>query len=89
MRNEGLRQRHHRDRDARRDPEVLISYRTGDMWSPKVDDTEALQTEVGHFIACVEGREQPLTGGEQGLTIVRLLEAADASMRKRGAPVDF
>jgi predicted dehydrogenase len=68
---------------------LLISYRTGDMWSPKVDDTEALQVEVGHFVACIQGEQQPLTDGKQGLTIVRLLEAADESMRKRGAPVDL
>ncbi len=68
---------------------LLISYRTGDLWSPKVNDTEALQVEVNHFASCINGLEQPLTGGEQGLEIVRLLEAADESMRKRGAPVDL
>lgn len=68
---------------------LLISYRTGDMWSPKVDETEALQVEVSHFIACIKREQQPLTNGEQGLKIVRLLEAADESMRKRGVPVDL
>ncbi len=68
---------------------LMVSYRTGDLWSPKVNDTEALQVEVVHFVACVKGEQQPLTGGEQGLEIVRLLEAADESMRKRGAPVDL
>ncbi len=68
---------------------LMVSYRTGDLWSPKVNDTEALQVEVDHFVACVKGEQQPLTGGEQGLEIVRLLEAADKSMRKRGAPVDL
>lgn len=68
---------------------LMVSYRTGDLWSPKVNDTEALEVEVDHFVRCVKGDQQPLTGGEQGLEIVRLLEAADESMRKRGAPVDL
>jgi predicted dehydrogenase len=68
---------------------LLISYRTGDLWSPKVDETEALATEVEHFAACIGGREQPLTGGEEGLQLVRILEAADRSIRNRGAPVEL
>ncbi len=68
---------------------LLISYRTGDLWSPKLADAEALQVEVEHFVACVKGEQQPLTGGEQGLEIVRILEAANISMSNRGAPVDL
>lgn len=66
---------------------LLISYRTGDLWSPKVADAEALAVEVDHFAACVRGEETPVTGGEAGLEVVRILEAADESMRNRGAPV--
>lgn len=66
---------------------LLISYRTGDLWSPKVADAEALAVEVDHFAACVRGEETPITGGEAGLEVVRILEAADESMRNRGAPV--
>jgi predicted dehydrogenase len=68
---------------------LLISYRTGDLWSPKINDTEALQVEVSHFANCIKGLDQPLTGGEQGLEIVRILEAANVSMRNRGSPVDL
>jgi len=68
---------------------LLISYRTGDLWSPNINNTEALQVEVSHFANCINGIEQPLTGGEQGLEIVRILEAANVSMRNRGAPVDL
>lgn len=68
---------------------LLISYRTGDLWSPKINDTEGLQVEASHFASCINGLEQPLTGGEQGLEIVRILEAANVSMRNRGAPVDL
>ena len=66
---------------------LLISYRTGDLWSPNVGQSEALAVEAAHFAACIRGDEQPITGGEIGLEIVRILEAADESMRKRGAPV--
>lgn len=68
---------------------MLISYRTGDLWSPKVDGTEALAVEIEHFAACIEGREKPLSGGREGLDIVRILEASDRSMRDRGAPVEI
>jgi predicted dehydrogenase len=66
---------------------LLISYRTGDLWSPNVGHTEALAVEVAHFSACVRGDEAPLTGGEAGLAVVQILEAADQSMRNQGAPV--
>lgn len=68
---------------------LLISYRTGDLWSPKVAETEALAVEVDHFAACIAGRERPLTGGEAGLQLVRILEAANQSIRNRGAPVEL
>ena len=68
---------------------MLISYRTGDLWSPKVDGTEALAVEIEHFAACIQGREKPLSGGREGLDIVRILEASDRSMRDRGAPVEI
>jgi predicted dehydrogenase len=68
---------------------LLISYRTGDLWSPKVSDTEALRLEVAHFRRCIEGSETALTPGECGLAIVRMLEAADRSMGQRGAAVEL
>jgi hypothetical protein len=66
---------------------LLISYRTGDLWSPKVSDVEALRVEADHFGACIAGSERPVTGGPEGLAIVRMLEAADESLRRRGAAV--
>jgi predicted dehydrogenase len=68
---------------------MLISYRTGDLWSPKVDETEALAVEIEHFVACIQKGDAPLTGGREGLEVVRILEAADQSMRSRGAPVEI
>lgn len=68
---------------------LLISYRTGDLWSPKVVETEALALEASHFAACVRGEEQPLASARHGLEIVRVLQAADQSMHERGAPVSL
>ena len=68
---------------------MLISYRTGDMWSPKLDETEALTLEARHFVECIERNQKPITSGEQGLELVRILEAADRSLRQRGAPQDL
>jgi predicted dehydrogenase len=68
---------------------LMISYRTGDLWSPKINESEALQVEVDHFAACIKGEQKPLTGGERGLEIVRILEGANQSMANRGAPVDL
>jgi predicted dehydrogenase len=68
---------------------LLISYRTGDLWSPKVNETEALKLEVAHFRNCIDGSEQPITPGERGLAIVRMLEAADKSMKKRGEAIQL
>lgn len=75
------------------DPEsiyrMLIGYRTGDMWAPQVDMTEALRTEVLHFIRCIEEGERLITDGEAGLRVVRTLEAATRSISDRGQPVEL
>lgn len=68
---------------------MLISYRTGDMWSPKLDESEALTLEARHFVGCIERGQKPITSGEQGLELVRILEAADKSLRQRGAPQEL
>lgn len=66
-----------------------VTYRTGDMWAPKIDLTEALQLEAAHFIACIEERERPITDGAAGLRVVRIMEAATRSMGEQGRPVDL
>jgi predicted dehydrogenase len=69
--------------------QMLISYRTGDMHAPQLDLTEALHTEVRHFIRCIEHGQRPLTGGEVGLRVVEILEAASRSMSERGRLVEL
>ena len=65
--------------------QMLISYRTGDMWAPQLDTTEALRGELRHFVRCIEHNQSPLTGGEVGLRIVNILEAATRSMADAAA----
>ena len=63
---------------------LLVSSRSGDVWGPKVDTTEALQTELSYFLRCILKDETPINDGFAGLRVVRLLEAADSSLRNRG-----
>jgi predicted dehydrogenase len=69
--------------------QMLVNYRSGDMWAPHLATTEALKTEATHFIDCVTNGKKPQTDGEMGLRIVKVLEAADRSMDNRGQPVEL
>ena len=69
--------------------QMLIGYRTGDMWSPHLDVTEALRVEAAHFVRSIEDREPVLTDGEAGLRVVEILEAATASIAEKGRPVEL
>lgn len=62
----------------------LIEYRTGDIWSPHIPNGEPLRHAVEHFVACVAGQHTPVTDGEAGLRIVRLLDAAQRSIKEDG-----
>ena len=77
------------NRDTESRYKMLVGYRTGDMWAPQIDTTEALRTQVTHFIRCIEEGEHPITGGDAGLRVVRILEAATQSMLKRGEVVEL
>lgn len=69
--------------------QLLVSYRSGDMWAPNLDQTEGLQTEARHFIDCIEHNKQPATDGHAGLRVLRILEAAEKSMGGRGQLVEL
>ena len=69
--------------------EMLVSYRSGDMWAPRLDATEALQTEALHFIDCLENGNKPETDGQAGLRLVRTVEAAEKSLRAKGQLVEI
>jgi predicted dehydrogenase len=64
--------------------DLLVSYRSGDVWAPKVESTEALSLELGYFVNCVLEGKTPSNDGEAGLRIVRLLESAEQSLNNRG-----
>ena len=66
--------------------DLLVSYRSGDMWAPKIEQIEALRMELEYFVECVVENKAPFNDGAAGLRIVRMLEAAEASLvRKREA----
>jgi len=69
--------------------ELRRSYRAGDIHSPRVAVTEALQLEVRHFIECVRDGTPPRSDGEAGLRVVRVLEAGMRSLRQDGARVAY
>jgi predicted dehydrogenase len=62
---------------------LLVSYRSGDMWAPRVDDAEALQREARYFLDCIASGVRPFNDGQAGLRVVRILEAADESLKRR------
>lgn len=64
-----------------------IQYRMGDMLAPKWDQTDALKVECGHFLECIREGKRPLTDGIRGLNVVRILEAAEKSLRNDGKVV--
>jgi predicted dehydrogenase len=68
---------------------TMVSYRTGDMIAPKLDSNEALSTEIAHLAECIRENSVPRASGAIGASVVRTLEAATASIVKRGAPVDL
>lgn len=69
--------------------ELLVSYRSGDMWAPKVEQTEALKAEAMYFVDCISKNQRPFNDGEAGLRVVRMLEAADKSLKEQGTPVQL
>ena len=68
-------------RDAR------IAYRLGDMWAPRLETSEALSRMAGEFVAAIKDGRAPLTDGRSGLNVVRILEAAEMSIKHRGREV--
>jgi predicted dehydrogenase len=63
---------------------TLVSYRTGDMWAPQIEQLEALRVELNYFAECVENGKTPFNDGLAGLRVVRMLEAAENSIQRRG-----
>jgi predicted dehydrogenase len=66
---------------------TLVSYRTGDVWVPKLDSTEALRYVCDEFLNAIRESRRPMTDGHSGLRVVRMLEAAQRSMDQGGAAI--
>jgi len=64
---------------------LLVNYRSGDMWSPQVEQIEALKQELAYFVDCIAKDQTPFNDGAAGLRVVKLLEAANQSVKQRGA----
>lgn len=69
--------------------QLLVSYRSGDMWSPQIEQVEALTEETAYFLQCIMENKKPFNDGVNGLRIVRILEAVDKSIRNRGEAVSL
>ena len=68
---------------------TLVSYRTGDVWVPKLDSTEALAHVSAEFLESIIDKRAPLTDGSAGLRVVRLLEAAQESINQGGRLIEL
>jgi len=66
---------------------LWVDYRAGDMWSPRVEHTEALKMELEYFIDCILNDKKPINDGEAGLRITKMLLATDESLKNEGKKV--
>jgi len=69
--------------------QALVQYRLGDMYSPKVMQTEALELAAKEFLDSIEENRDPLTNGKDGLEVVKILEVADLSLQNKGQLYDI
>ncbi|MBI5789672.1 MAG: Gfo/Idh/MocA family oxidoreductase [Candidatus Schekmanbacteria bacterium] len=63
---------------------IRVQYRAGNMYVPKLEQTEALLVECRHFLDCIRSGQKPLSDGEAGLRVVKILEAAEESLKNQG-----
>lgn len=73
------------DTEQRR--KVLISYRNGDIWAPNIENSEPLARVTGNFVKCIENGQRPIADGEAGLRIVKILDAAQRSIKAQGGRI--
>ncbi|MFZ0743821.1 MAG: Gfo/Idh/MocA family oxidoreductase [Terracidiphilus sp.] len=67
--------------------ELLVSYRSGDMWAPQLEQVEALRKELAYFVDCISSGQEPFNNGCAGLRVVKMLETASDSLSRKGALV--
>jgi predicted dehydrogenase len=76
---------HHKTDEEKK--QVLVDYRTGDIYVPKVKTTEALMGMVDDFLSCIQGSGQLRSSSSLGLDVIRILEASDRSIKNKGCEV--
>jgi predicted dehydrogenase len=69
--------------------QLLVSYRSGDMWAPRVEQVEALREEAAYFADCIMNDKKPFNDGIAGLHVVKMLEAADRSLEQKGKVIQL
>jgi predicted dehydrogenase len=69
--------------------EFQYSYHYGDIYVPYLKQEEPLKTECQHFLDAIQGQRSPLTSGQKGLEVVRILEASTLSLKRHGAAIDL
>jgi predicted dehydrogenase len=78
------------DRGVDRQPasfgEFQLTYRSGDILSPRLDTTEPLHIECAHFLDCIQSGRTPDTSPQSAVDVVRVIQAAERSLRCGGAP---
>jgi predicted dehydrogenase len=68
---------------------LKIQYRIGDMYAPKLEEFEALARGTEHFADCIMNGKKPMSDGEAGLEVVKVLVASKESLKKKGAPIEI
>jgi predicted dehydrogenase len=69
--------------------EFTYSYHHGDVYIPYIKQDEPLKLEMRHFIECIKEGIQPITGGPEGMEVVRILEASNFSLQQKGASISL
>lgn len=69
--------------------DLLVSYRSGDAWVPRIAQIEALKAEAEYFVECVENNKTPVNDGISGLRVVKMLEATNASIKDKGRLIEL
>lgn len=64
-----------------------MEYRFGDIYSPHIKNTEPLNVMCSHFIECIKNKTKPLSDGESGLKVVKVLEAMEKSINENGREI--
>ena len=76
--------RHKTDEEKKK---VLVDYRTGDIYVPKLKTTEALFDMATDFIHCIAEKKEPRSSAQIGMNVIRILEASDRSLKNNGCEI--